>query len=69
MGRDTPADCGQEIHIYGGICSIAEVYEALTLGRPYRKRMQPFEALKLMMNDMMRHFQEDLFEKFVLMVS
>ncbi len=60
---------GQEIHIYGRICSIADVYDALTSDRPYRGRMQPFEALKLMKDDMMYHFQKDLFEKFVLMLS
>jgi HD-GYP domain-containing protein (c-di-GMP phosphodiesterase class II) len=60
---------GQQIHIYGRICSIADVYEALTSDRPYRKRMQPFDALKLMKDDMMHHFQKDLFEKFVLMLS
>ncbi len=60
---------GQEIHIYGRICSIADVYDALTSDRPYRKRMQPFEALRLMKDDMMHHFQKDLFEKFVLMLS
>jgi HD-GYP domain-containing protein (c-di-GMP phosphodiesterase class II) len=60
---------GQDIHIYGRICSIADVYDALTSDRPYRGRMQPFEALKLMKEDMMHHFQHDLFEKFVLMLS
>ncbi|MHB8770832.1 MAG: HD-GYP domain-containing protein [Syntrophales bacterium] len=60
---------GQDIHIYGRICSIADVYDALTSDRPYRRRMQPFEALRLMKEDMMHHFQKDLFEKFVLMLS
>jgi HD-GYP domain-containing protein (c-di-GMP phosphodiesterase class II) len=60
---------GPEIHIYGRICSIADVYDALTSDRPYRTRMQPFEALKLMRDEMMHHFQKDLFEKFVLMLS
>jgi HD-GYP domain-containing protein (c-di-GMP phosphodiesterase class II) len=60
---------GPEIHIYGRICSIADVYDALTSDRPYRVRMQPFEALKLMRNEMLHHFQKDLFEKFVLMLS
>jgi HD-GYP domain-containing protein (c-di-GMP phosphodiesterase class II) len=61
--------CGPEIHIYGRICSIADVYDALTSDRPYRQRMRPFEALKLMKDDMINHFQKDLFEKFVLMLS
>ena len=58
---------GDEIHIYGKICSIADVYDALTSKRPYRNPLNPFEALKLMRDEMINHFQEDLFEKFVLL--
>lgn len=60
---------GQEIHLYGRICSLADVYDALTSDRPYRRRMSPFEALKVMKEEMIDHFQKDLFEKFVLMLS
>jgi HD-GYP domain-containing protein (c-di-GMP phosphodiesterase class II) len=60
---------GKEIHIYGKICSIADVYEALTSDRPYRKRMAPFDALILMKDQMINHFQKDLYEKFVRMLS
>lgn len=56
---------GDQIHIYGRICSIADVYDALTSDRPYRQRMTPFEALSIMKNEMMDHFQKDLFEQFV----
>lgn len=59
---------GNDIHIYGRICSIADVYDALTSDRPYRKRMTPFEALQLMKDEMINHFQKELFEKFVLML-
>jgi HD-GYP domain-containing protein (c-di-GMP phosphodiesterase class II) len=57
----------REIHIYGRICSIADVYDALTSDRPYRKKMSPFAALKIMQDEMIHHFQKDLFQKFVLM--
>ncbi len=56
---------GDKIHIYGRICMIADVYDALTSDRPYRKKMTPFAALDLMRNEMLEHFQRDLFEKFV----
>lgn len=56
-----------DIHIYGRICSIADVYDALTSDRPYRKKMPPFTALKIMQDEMIHHFQEDLFQKFVLL--
>jgi putative nucleotidyltransferase with HDIG domain len=60
---------GDEIHLYGKICSLADVYDALTTDRPYRVKMRPYEALILMKNEMINHFQRDLFEKFVLMLQ
>jgi HD-GYP domain-containing protein (c-di-GMP phosphodiesterase class II) len=57
---------GRDIHIYGKICAIADVYDALTIDRPYRKKMTPFDALRLMRNEMINHFQKDLFEQFVM---
>jgi HD-GYP domain-containing protein (c-di-GMP phosphodiesterase class II) len=59
---------GDEIHLYGKICSLADVYDALTTDRPYRAKMPPFEALVVMRDQMIHHFQRDLFEKFVLML-
>ena len=58
---------GQDIHIYGRICAIADVFDALTTDRPYRQKMKPFDALKLMREQMIHHFQKDLFERFVLL--
>lgn len=60
---------GGELHVYGKICAIADVYDALTTDRPYRKKMQPFEGLKIMKEQMMHHFQKDLFEQFILMIA
>lgn len=56
---------GENIHIYGKICSIADVYEALTSDRPYRQKLSPFVALKIMQDEMGHHFQKDLLEKFI----
>jgi len=56
-----------DIHVYARICAIADVYDALTSDRPYRKKMAPFVALKLMREEMMHHFQRDLFEQFVML--
>ena len=55
----------ENIHIYGRICSIADVYEALTSDRPYRQKLPPFTALKIMQEEMGHHFQKDLLEKFI----
>jgi len=54
-----------DIHVYARICAIADVYDALSSDRPYRKKMAPFVALKLMREEMMHHFQRDLFEQFI----
>ncbi len=59
--------CGNDIHVYARICAIADVYDALTSDRPYRNKMAPFVALKLMREQMMHHFQRDLFERFILL--
>lgn len=56
-----------EIHIYARLCTLADVFDALTSERPYRKKMAAFDALTLMRAEMMSHFQAELFEKFVLM--
>ena len=58
---------GDEIHVYGRICSVADVFDALASKRPYKDKLEPFEALKLMKNEMMDHFHHDIFEKFVLL--
>jgi HD-GYP domain-containing protein (c-di-GMP phosphodiesterase class II) len=58
-----------EIHVYGRICSIADVYDALTSERSYQKRLDTFSALKLMKEKLLDHFQQDMFEKFVLLFS
>ena len=55
---------GVSINLYGRICSIADVYEALTAERPYRKPVTPLNALVIMKDEMLNHFQRPLFEKF-----
>ena len=57
-----------DIHIYGRLCSIADIFDALTSQRPYKQRLSAFAALKLMKNQMVpHHVQKDIFEKFVLL--
>jgi len=58
---------GDEIHVYARICSIADVYDALTSERSYKQPMAPFSALKLMKEEMLNHFSRELFETFVMM--
>jgi len=60
---------GDEIHPYGTICCIADVFDALTSERSYKKSMTPFEALTLMKNSMSDNFDTVMFEKFVRLMS
>ena len=39
---------GNQIHLFSRICSIADVYDALTSTRPYRRSVSPFEAVQIM---------------------
>ena len=57
------------IHTYGRICSIADVYDALTAERSYKKRMDTFPALKFMKEKMLNHFQQEVFETFVMLFT
>jgi HD-GYP domain-containing protein (c-di-GMP phosphodiesterase class II) len=56
---------GDEIHVYGKICCIADVFDALTAERSYKKAMTPFDALNLMKNEMSDHFDKNMFAEFV----
>lgn len=58
---------GEEIHVYGRICSVADVFDALVSKRPYKAQLNLFQALKLMKEEMLDHFHRDVFEKFVLL--
>jgi HD-GYP domain-containing protein (c-di-GMP phosphodiesterase class II) len=58
---------GDQIHIYGRICCIADVFDALTAERSYKRAMTPYDALKLMRDKMPNHFDKQLFERFVLL--
>ncbi len=60
---------GNEIHLYGRIGCIADVYDALTAKRSYKPSLSPFEALRVMKDEMINHFEKDLFEKFVLLFA
>ncbi|MBF0133147.1 MAG: HD-GYP domain-containing protein [Magnetococcales bacterium] len=60
---------GNEIHEYGKIGCIADVYDALTAKRVYKEGMPPFKALQIMKNEMIHHFEREMFENFVLLFS
>ncbi|NLM46376.1 MAG: HD-GYP domain-containing protein [Firmicutes bacterium] len=39
--------CGEDIHDYAKLVMIADVFDALTANRPYRKAMRPDEAIEI----------------------
>jgi putative nucleotidyltransferase with HDIG domain len=47
------------------LSTIVDVYDALTTDRPYADARTPYEALKLMMNQMEGHFDMSLLRRFV----
>jgi len=57
----------KEIHVFARICSIADMFDGLTSYRLFRKEHSSFEALKIMKNEMFRHFDPVFFQTFVKM--
>ena len=51
--------------IYAKIIAIADVYDALTSDRPYRKAMLPSEAIELVMGSAGTHFEPELVKTFL----
>lgn len=51
------------------IATIADVYDALTTNRPYAPARRPLSALTLMKDEMVGHFEQKKFEKFVLFLG
>ncbi|MCE5249339.1 HD domain-containing protein [bacterium] len=57
-----------EIHLYSKICSIADVFEALTSHRPYKKESKSsFSALLILRKEMAKEFDPHMFQQFVLL--
>lgn len=56
---------GDEIHLYGKICGIADIFDALTAERSYKRSMSTYEALTLMKEKMSSHIDRELFSAFV----
>jgi putative nucleotidyltransferase with HDIG domain len=55
---------GEAIPLAARILCVADVYDALTSHRPYRRAYEPADALRLMQGDMGRHFDPDILSRF-----
>ncbi len=60
---------GKDITIPVRAVSICDVYDALTSTRPYAPSMRPYQALKLMSEQMRGAFDLDMLKQFVEMLS
>ncbi|MBI5328937.1 MAG: DUF3391 domain-containing protein [Deltaproteobacteria bacterium] len=59
---------GDEIHLFGRISAISDIYDALTTERAYKKALSPFDAL----NHLARHtmdYDQKIFKYFVTMLG
>lgn len=60
---------GEDIHLNAQIGAIADVYDALTSDRVYRKRLMPHEAIEYLMGNAGTHFSTNLVSTFVSSVA
>lgn len=58
-----------DIHLYSKICTLADVFDALTTERPYKQALDSFPALRIMQSDMREDFQPHLFREFSRMLD
>lgn len=56
-------------HPYGQICTICDVFDALTADRPYRKGIKPHEAIEYLMGNGNILFSHELIESFIKVVN
>ncbi len=58
-----------DIHEYSRIASIADVYDAITSDRPYRKALLPHEAYELMLVNGNQHFDPNILPIFLQLIA
>lgn len=64
MGYPTPK-AGYVVHQASEIVRIADSYDALTTKRPYRKQINPYEAIKLMVKSVGTEFHQEYLGAFL----
>ncbi len=64
-GKGYPVGVGaSEIHEWARICKVADVFDALTSDRPYRKADRPAKVLEFMAGKLGTEFDKEMFECF-----
>jgi HD-GYP domain-containing protein (c-di-GMP phosphodiesterase class II) len=56
---------GKEFHLFGQICALADIYDALTAQRSYKDGMSSFDALRIMQQKMAHHFDAKVLNSFI----
>ncbi len=56
---------GSDIHLYGRIVAIVDVFDALTMERPYKKAWSIESAIELINSESGKHFDPSLVELFI----
>lgn len=56
--------CGQEIHLYGKVLAVADVFDAVTSNRSYREAMLPHEGLEILYAGAVNLFDKEMVEAF-----
>jgi putative two-component system response regulator len=56
---------GEDIPLEGRIAALADVFDALTRDRPYRKAMSTDDALELVTSERGKHFDPTVFDAFI----
>ena len=65
-GRGYPKGLKSEaIHPLGKICNLVDSYDALLANRVYKPALSPFQALKIMKEEMRDQFDQDMFKEFL----
>jgi HD-GYP domain-containing protein (c-di-GMP phosphodiesterase class II) len=59
----------KDIHPCARICAIADIFDALTSVRPYKKAMRPFEAIEIIKRDAFTEFDHNLLSTFIKMLG
>lgn len=59
----------EKIPFYGRVLAVADVYDALTSDRPYRKAWHAHEAVEMIMGSVHSHFDYDVVKAFLQSVS
>jgi HD-GYP domain-containing protein (c-di-GMP phosphodiesterase class II) len=56
---------GSDVHLFGRIAAIADVFDAMTSDRTYQRAFTAYGALKKMKEELAPHFDRMLLERFI----